>query len=153
MPAKNKLFPSFFLLIYFLKVHLHHSSKTKVIKKSQSKSRFFLLSMLDDGRIRIQIRIRTNNRIRRVRQNQNLNTICNILDGGADPDPYAWVSIIVWEAGSGSAPKWLSSHNSFRDPELTFNFYADLNLTPHRLHIRINLVRSRIQICMYRFVP
>jgi hypothetical protein len=44
---------------YFLKVHLNQSSKVKFIKKSQKKSRVFLLILLDDVRIRIQIR--TNN--------------------------------------------------------------------------------------------
>jgi hypothetical protein len=117
MPAKNRLFPNF-LAYYFLKVHLHHSSKTKVIKKSQSKSRFFLLSMLDDGRIRIQIRISTNNRIRRIRRPKNLTifVICIILNGGADPDPYAWVSIIVCRSESDSLPV-AYSHQFVEEPD------------------------------------
>jgi hypothetical protein len=58
MPAK------LFLLIYFLNVHLHHSSSfiKDIIHKEVTKrlkSRFFLLILLDYGSI--QIRIRTNN--------------------------------------------------------------------------------------------
>ncbi len=51
------------LLITFLKVHLHHSSQIKSHKEitKQWKSRVFLLFLLDDGRIRLRIQIRTNN--------------------------------------------------------------------------------------------
>ncbi len=51
MPTKN----NFLLTYYFLKVHLHYSSKIerhKVTKKQ--KLRFFLLFLLDDGSIRIR---------------------------------------------------------------------------------------------------
>ncbi len=51
---KNLIFSSFFAY-YFLKAHLHYSSnlkrQTEVTK--QKKSRFFILFLLDDGRIRI----------------------------------------------------------------------------------------------------
>ncbi len=41
---------------YFSKVHLHHFQRKKVKKKSQSiRTRFFLLFLLGDRRIRIQI--------------------------------------------------------------------------------------------------
>ncbi len=62
---KKKYFFNSFFAYYFLKVTvlLHHSSKTKSHEDvtKQKKSRFFLLFLLNDGRIRIQIRIRTNN--------------------------------------------------------------------------------------------
>ncbi len=51
----NQKIPFVFLLItyYFLKVHLHHCSKIKVIKKSENNKKpwIFLLLFLDDGRI------------------------------------------------------------------------------------------------------
>ncbi len=52
----NKKFFLNFFTFYFLKVHLHHSSKIKKdIKKSQKvEIKVFLLFLLDDGRIRIR---------------------------------------------------------------------------------------------------
>jgi hypothetical protein len=48
----EKKFPAY----YFLKVILHHFSKKKVKKVTkQQKSRFFLLYLLNDRRIRIPI--------------------------------------------------------------------------------------------------
>jgi hypothetical protein len=46
-----------FSAYYFLKVHLHHYSKIKSQKEvtKQRESRFFLLFLLDDRRIRIRI--------------------------------------------------------------------------------------------------
>ncbi len=51
MPTKN----NFLLTYYFLKVHLHYSSKIERHKVTkQQKLRFFLLFLLDDGSIRIR---------------------------------------------------------------------------------------------------
>jgi hypothetical protein len=52
MPIKITFFDN-----YFLKVHLHHSSKINSHKEVNKKwkSRFFLLFLLDDGKIRIRI--------------------------------------------------------------------------------------------------
>jgi hypothetical protein len=52
-------FPSFLLIRYFLKVKLKHSSKIKKVltmSQNRKKSRFFLLFLLFDGRIRIRNR-------------------------------------------------------------------------------------------------
>jgi hypothetical protein len=55
---KNPFFSQSFRFsaYYFLKVHLHHFSKIKVISKSQNirNPSFFLLILLDDRRIRIK---------------------------------------------------------------------------------------------------
>ncbi len=61
-----KVFFSRFFSFYFLKVHLHHSSKIKshkeVTKRVEIKA--FLFYLLDDGRIRIRIQGPKNLRIR-----------------------------------------------------------------------------------------
>ncbi len=59
--ANHKLFFFKFSAYYFMKVHLHHFSKIKSQKEviKQWDSRFFLLFMLGDRRIRIRIRIHT----------------------------------------------------------------------------------------------
>ena len=57
---KKLIFNTNFSAYYFLKVHLHHFSKIKSQKESQNlkESRFVLLFLHDDSRIRIQSRIR-----------------------------------------------------------------------------------------------
>jgi hypothetical protein len=53
MAMKYDFFPNFFAH-YFLKLHLHHFFKIKSNKEVTKKvSRFFLLILLDDRRIRI----------------------------------------------------------------------------------------------------
>ncbi len=56
-PTKNE-FKKSFSAYYFMKLHLHHFSKIESQKevRKQEESRFFLLYLLDDGRIRIRIR-------------------------------------------------------------------------------------------------
>jgi hypothetical protein len=58
--ANKKQFFPIFSAYYVLKVHLHHFSKIKRHKEvtKQQESRFFLLFLLDDRRIRIRFRIR-----------------------------------------------------------------------------------------------
>jgi hypothetical protein len=47
---------NYFFAYYFLKVHLHHFSQIKSHKEvtKQQESRFFLLFLLDDRKIRIR---------------------------------------------------------------------------------------------------
>ena len=54
MSTKNTFFSKYFAY-YFLTVHLHQSSKIKSLREvtKQKKSRFFLLFLLDNKRIRI----------------------------------------------------------------------------------------------------
>jgi hypothetical protein len=54
---KKLIFSPSFFAYYFLKVHLHHFSKIKSHEEvtKQKESTFFLLFLLDDGRIRIRI--------------------------------------------------------------------------------------------------
>jgi hypothetical protein len=63
----------FCLLRYFLKVHLHHFLKIKVIKKSQNSRNqgFSYYLLLDDRRILIRIWIRTSDQQIRSREAEN----------------------------------------------------------------------------------
>ncbi len=56
MTTKNYIFPLSFFAYDFLKLHFHHFSKIKSHKEftNQQESRFFLLFLLDDRRIRIR---------------------------------------------------------------------------------------------------
>jgi hypothetical protein len=56
MPTKKQFFYKSFSAYYFLKVLLNHFSQVKSQKEAtkQKKSRFFLLFLLNDRRIRIQ---------------------------------------------------------------------------------------------------
>ncbi len=59
---QQKVIFSCFFTYYFLKMHLHHSSKIKSHKEvtKQWKWRFFLVFLLNKGRIRIRIRTSDN---------------------------------------------------------------------------------------------
>jgi hypothetical protein len=88
--SKKLNFNTIFSAYYFLKVHLHHFSKIKSQKESQKESRFFLLFLHDDGRIRSRIRIHTSDwwiwiRIREAQ------THVDPVDPDLAPDPEHWL--------------------------------------------------------------
>jgi hypothetical protein len=56
MPTKNIFSSEFFFAYYFLKVHLHHSSK--IVSHKQVEIKVILTTLLDDRRL--QIRTSTN---------------------------------------------------------------------------------------------
>ncbi len=78
---------TFFFAYYFLKVHLHHFSKIKVIKKSQSSRNqfFFLHFLLDDRRIRSRISI-SDWWIRMAKKHMDPTD----PDPDTEPDPQHW---------------------------------------------------------------
>jgi hypothetical protein len=89
---KNICFSLSFYASSFLKVHLHHSLKIKSHKEvtKQKKSRFFLIFLLVDGRIRIQSqtnKLRTQIRIQEARKHAE-------PDLDADPEHCFFVPVV-----------------------------------------------------------
>ncbi len=85
---KKLIFKKVFSAYYFLNVHLHHCSNIKSHKKvtKQKESRFFLLFLLYERRIRIRIRISDlwiragSRRLKNIRTHfRTLRCMCQIL--------------------------------------------------------------------------